>query len=206
MALISGQLEVAFGPLTERLDQLVDGASLYKVTVNTSGLRRDAGEVIAGWTQLQTSIAAKRAEAALEHSLAALPPDIYLNSGVWRDVQSALPAAAGASLLAASFAAIPMVVSFARVSTGVLGFIGFSAISWPIFAVGSVAVITASITGLKVLTKAKDHRRQELKRRLRQQAAKQVFGIGLPAADRCVLNDLQAIVIKAGRTRVRGLS
>ena len=145
-----------------------------------------------------------RSEAELDQTLLQLPGKVNIDSDVWEQVTNALPAIAGVGLIGASLAAIPTVISFATVSTSVLAFWGTSAISWPLFALGAAGLGLATLTGSQSLKFAKDKARRKLCLRLYREAGRQVFGIGEKPGSRCMLSDIQAAIVQAGRNRIQG--
>lgn len=204
LAAISSQLEEAFSALLDELAEQVESASVVNLVRSTIALKSSAEAIIQRWGADQLVKALGRAEADLDQTLLQLPGKVNLETDVWEQVTKALPAIAGVGLIGASLAAIPTVISFATVSTSVLAFWGTSAISWPLFALGAAGIGVATLTGSQSLKFAKDKARQKLCLRLRREAGRQVFGIGEKPGARCMLSDIQAAIVQAGRNRIQG--
>lgn len=201
---ISSQLEEALPALLDDLAEQVESASVVNLVRSTIALKSSAEAIIQRWGADQLVKALGRAEADLDQTLLQLPGKVNLDNDVWEQVTKALPAIAGVGLIGASLAAIPTVISFATVSTSVLAFWGTSAISWPLFALGAAGIGVAALTGSQSLKFAKDKARQKLCLRLHREAGRQVFGIGEKPGARCMLSDIQAAIVQAGRNRIQG--
>ncbi len=204
LAAISSQLEKALPALLDELAEHVESASIVNLVRSTIALKSSAEAIIQRWCADQLVKALGRAEADLDQTLLQLPGKVNLDNDVWEQVTKALPAIAGVGLIGASLAAIPTVISFATVSTSVLAFWGTSAISWPLFALGAAGIGVATLTGSQSLKFAKDKARQKLCLRLHREAGRQVFGIGEKPGARCMLSDIQAAIVQAGRNRIQG--
>lgn len=204
LAAISSQLEEALPALLDELAEQVESASIVNLVRSTIALKSSAEAIIQRWGADQLVKALGRAEADLNQTLLQLPGKVNLDSDVWEQVTKALPAIAGVGLIGASLAAIPTVISFATVSTSVLAFWGTAAISWPLFALGAAGIGVATLTGSQSLKFAKDKARQKLCLRLHREAGRQVFGIGEKPGARCMLSDIQAAIVQAGRNRFQG--
>lgn len=204
LAAISSQLEEALPALLDELAEQVESASIVNLVRSTIALKASAEAIIQRWGADQLVKALGRAEADLDQTLLQLPGKVNLDSDVWEQVTKALPAIAGVGLIGASLAAIPTVISFATVSTSVLAFWGTAAISWPLFALGAAGIGVATLTGSQSLKFAKDKARQKLCLRLHREAGRQVFGIGEKPGARCMLSDIQAAIVQAGRNRFQG--
>ena len=204
LAAISSQLEEALPALLDELAEQVESASVVNLVRSTIALKSSAEAIIQRWGADQFVKALGRAEAELDQTLLQLPGKVNLDSDVWEQVTKALPAIAGVGLIGASLAAIPTVISFATVSTSVLAFWGTAAISWPLFALGAAGIGVATLTGSQSLKFAKDKARQKLCLRLHREAGRQVFGIGGKPGARCMLSDIQAAIVQAGRNRFQG--
>lgn len=201
---ISSQLEEALPALLDDLAEQVESASVVNLVRSTIALKSSAEAIIQRWGADQLVKALGRAEADLDQTLLQLPGKVNLDNDVWEQVTKALPAIAGVGLIGASLAAIPTVISFTTVSTSVLAFWGTSAISWPLFALGAAGIGVATLTGSQSLKFAKDKARQKLCLRLHREAGRQVFGIGEKPGARCMLSDIQAAIVQAGRNRIQG--
>ena len=201
---ISSQLEEALPALLDDLAEQVESASVVNLVRSTIALKSSAEAIIQRWGADQLVKALGRAQADLDQTLLQLPGKVNLDNDVWEQVTKALPAIAGVGLIGASLAAIPTVISFATVSTSVLAFWGTAAISWPLFALGAAGIGVATLTGSQSLKFAKDKARQKLCLRLHREAGRQVFGIGEKPGARCMLSDIQAAIVQAGRNRFQG--
>ncbi len=190
--------------LINELTEQVERANIVNLVRTTIALKSSAETIIQRWGAGQLVKALGRAEAELDQTLLQLPGKVNLDSDVWEQVTKALPAIAGVGLIGASLAAIPTVISFATVSTSVLAFWGTSAISWPLFVLGAAGIGVATLTGSQSLKFAKDKARRKLCLRLHREAGRQVFGIGEKPGARCMLSDIQAAIIQAGRNRIQG--
>lgn len=203
---ISLQIENAFPALLDHLADQVERAGIYDLVRSTIALTSSAEATIQLWAAEQLDIALVRGEADLDQAILEFPGKVNLDGDVWDQVMQALPALAGVGLIGASVAAIPTVLSFATVSTSVLAFWGTASISWPLFAVGAVGIGALTLTGSQSLMLANDKVRANLCKRLHQEAARQVFAIGMQPGTRCLLSDIQAATIQAGQNRIRGAS
>lgn len=204
LAAISSQLEEALPALLDELAEQVESASVVNLVRSTIALKSSAEAIIQRWGADQLVKALGRADADLDQTLLQLPGKVNLDNDVWEQVTKALPAIAGVGLIGASLAAIPTVISFATVSTSVMAFWGTSAISWPLFALGAAGIGVATLTESQSLKFAKDKARQKLCLRLHREAGRQVFGIGEKPGARCMLSDIQAAIVQAGRNRIQG--
>lgn len=202
MLAISTQLEDALPDLLSDLREYVDNAGIGTLAWSSASLKKTANGALAQWSKQQTSIALERAEAELEDAITHLPPDIRLNADIWEQLSEAAPALGGVGLIALSLAAIPTVVSFATVSTSIFAFWGSAAVSWPLFAVGAVGISAATLLGSQSLTWAQQKARNNLWLRLEAEAGKQILGLSQHPTDRCLLNDIQAAVLRAGLNKI----
>ncbi|WP_405402738.1 hypothetical protein [Paracoccus sp. Ld10] len=192
---ITAQFEGAWPGLELAIKNHVASMSLWGVTRAHYDIGPIAGEIIVPWAEEQGRIAAARAEEGLAEILASAP------HGALSDYAStALPAIAGVSLLAASVLVVPAVVSYATVAS--VSFVVFTTttVSTPILLVGGAAIAALSMTGTKALGHATDRIRSHFEDRLTRYARTVVFGDGLAPSARCLLNDTQAIVLRAGQT------
>lgn len=199
------QVEEAFPDLLADLAARVNEAGRLNLIRSTLALRSAAEATIKEWTSEQLEKACSRAEAELDRTLLELPGGLNIESDVREQVLKAAPAIAGVGLIVGSVAAIPTVISFATVSTSVLAIWSTATISWPLFALGAAGVGIAVLTGSKSLRIAEKKARELLLKRMRREAARQVFGIGAKTGDRCILNDIQAVTVQAGQNRILGV-
>jgi len=107
-------------------------------------------------------------------------------------------------MIASSVAALPALVTFATVSSTSFFLVTTSAVSVPLLLMGGSALAVLSLTGSKAVSATAQKSRAHLGQRLKSLALSVVFGIGLEPGARCLLNDIQASVLKAGETAVQG--
>ena len=192
---ITTQFEAAWPTLEAAIERHVAEMPLWKVAQAHYDIQPVATDVVVPWAEEQGRIAAARAEEGLREILANAP------QGALSDyAATALPAIAGVGLLAASVLAVPAVVSYATVTSVSFLVLTTTTISTPVLLAGGAALAALSLTGKSALRHAKDRLRIHLTRRITQHAQTVVFGDGLPPAARCLLNDTQAIVLRAGQT------
>lgn len=195
---ITDQLEDAFPSLAVAIANHVAGLSTFEVGKGHMNPKRIAEELIAPWAEEQSSLAINRAEASLSDLISKLPHD----NGLESHLKSALPAIAGVGMLAASVLGLPAIVSFATVTTSSFLVFSTSAVSVPLLLAGGTVLAGMSFAGVKVVDHAKDKMRANLIARVQTIALSAVFGYGLAPEARCLLNDLQATVLKAGETEL----
>ncbi|MHA3977260.1 hypothetical protein ACW9UR_06190 [Halovulum sp. GXIMD14794] len=87
-----------------------------------------------------------------------------------------------------------------------LGFFAASSISLPVLAAGAVGVGALAYTGSTVLNRAVEGARDRLKTRVIVATERQVMGYGLPPGDRCVLTDIQALIVATAEKRIGELT
>lgn len=201
---ISLQLEEAFPALLDDLTAQVEHTSVVNLVRSSITLKSSAEEILQRWGATQLETALNRAESELDQATMQLSYNLSLDSDVWEQVVKSLPAIAGVSLIGASVAAIPTVISFATVSTSFLALWGTTSISWPLFALGAAGIGVATLTGSQSLKFAQDKARHKLCSRLHREAERQVFGIREKPGSRCMLSDIQAAVVQAGQKRIEG--
>jgi len=202
LAQITDQLEGAFPELQKAIDDYVAALPLWKVAGTHASPRKAIVDLIEPWAKAQSAEAADRAKAELDEILANVPS----NSEAARVAASFLPALAGVGMIASSVAALPALVTFATVSSTSFFLVTTSTVSVPLLLMGGTALAVLSLTGSKAVSAAAQKSRVHLAQRLQSLALSIVFGIGLEPGVRCLLNDVQASVLKAGETAVRGAS
>lgn len=190
---ITDQLEAAFPDLLIAIEKRVHTMSALQFSRAALNPKPVAEELIRGWADRQIPTVLDRAEASLADVMASMRTDARYAE----HLRAALPAVAGAGMMAASILGLPSVVSFATVTATSLFFFTTSAISVPLLLAGGTVLAGISIAGVKSLDKGRDKMRALLIRRLEAMAMIAIFGHGQPAAARCLLTDLQAAVIKA---------
>lgn len=140
---ISLQFEDNYPTLVGRIDAKIDEAGTLGLAWSEAQLGKDISAICSEWAQEQARLALERTEAALAEFQAKLDLEFSLDPGVTERLFAMAPALASAGLAAASIAAVPTVISFATISTSVLAFVGVSYVSWPLFTVGAVVLISA---------------------------------------------------------------
>lgn len=202
MIAISCQLEGDFPLLLDELAVEMEQLSSLELASSTFLLTSSVEKLIKRWADRQLSKALERAEADLDETILQLPEAVCIDGDAWHQVVNALPAIAGVGLIGASVAAIPTVISFATVGTGIFAIWSTAVISWPLFALGATVIGVASYSGSETLRYAYDNARERLGERICREAERQVFGLGQSSGSRCYLSDIQAFVIQAGQKRI----
>lgn len=201
---ISLQLEAAFPALLDDLERQVNDAPTSDLVFSRSLLGSKAESLIKDWSARQLTAALARAEVELEHTLRKLPDPLSLDPASREQVIAALPVLAGVGLIGASLAAVPPLISFARVGATALTFLATGTISWPLLVLGAIGTGVTALAGRQALKFAHDEARSRLCMRFQRAAQRQVFGIGRKPDERCTLSDIQAAVLQAGRRRIQG--
>lgn len=200
---ISIQLENDFPNLQHQIDTKIDEASTFDLAWSEVQLGTEIAQLCSEWAREHTIKALERTEAALAEFKARLEPEFSLDPGLGERLFSVAPALASAGLAAASIAAVPTVISFATVSTSALAIFGVSYVSWPLFTVGAVALGTAALASRSLFDWAIKNWRDKLRIRAHKRAEEVVFGIGVPAGQRTILNDIQALAVQAAANSMR---
>lgn len=157
-------------------------------------------ELLAPWIAQQSAIAASRAKEGLAELTESLPTGWEIGG----HLQSALPAAAGAGLLAASVIGLPTVVSYATITTTSLFFFTTSSLSLPVLLAGGTVLAGLSFAGVRTMDHAMDKTRRHLVQRVQAAALAAVTGYGLPPDARTLITDLQAAALDAGQALLAG--
>lgn len=178
---ITAQFETAWPALEQAIDRHVAEMPLWKVAKAHVDMRQLAHRLIAPWAEDQGREAAARAQEGLSEILESLP-----RGSLSEHTRTALPALAGVGLIAASVVAVPAVVTYATVTT-------------PLLLAGGTVIAALSLTGSSALGRAKRRTRDHLAERLKSHARTAVFGDGQAPSAPCLLNNLQALVLKAGQ-------
>lgn len=197
LATITEQLEQAFPTLLLQIATHVAGMSALQIGRAQIDPRKLTAELVAPWATEQSRIAINRAESDLVRLI-----DTPKHEGGLGAVATALPALAGVGMLAASVLGLPAVVSYATVTTTSLLFFSTSSISVPLLLAGGTVLAGLSLAGVNVVGRTQDRLRNHLVERIAGQARVAIFGAGLSPDGRCLLNDLQAAVLKTGETRL----
>ena len=203
MEAVSRQLEDAFPTLEVALAKAADEAGWSDLARNLLGPRKTLEPILREWRRQQAEIAFGRAEAGFDAMIAELPDDLRVELTLADGAASTWPAIAGAGAITASLAAIPTVISFATVPTTLLGIAVGTTVSAPVLFVGVAGLSVAGILGWKGVEAAGGRLRSRFRQRMREAAARDVFGIGAAENGRCLLSDLQAAILKAGETRMQ---
>ncbi len=196
---ITEQLEDAFPSLIELIEARVAKLSIGRVAWFHANSKRLATELLAPWADNQAKIALKRAE----ESLADIVGDMHTDAKFSEHLSAALPALAGISVIAASVAGLPAVVSFATLTSTSFFFITTSSISMPLLLTGGVILTGLSLAGIKTVDHASGKTRAHLVRKVATIAQTAVFGYDLSPDARCLVNVLQAAVLKAGENKLK---
>ncbi len=199
----------------QQLTSQIEKASVFNLVRASLALKSSAKEPIERWGAAPMEIALRRAEAELDQTLQQLPGDIHLDVRTRDQVTKALPAIAGVSLIGASVAAIPAVLTFTTAVpasrglqilriTSIVPFVSVAAV--PVLAFGAVGIGVAALAGSQSLEFAREKARAKLRDRLHSEAERQIFGIGQKPSVRCILSDIQAAVAKAGQNKIEGMT
>lgn len=192
---ITAQFEAAWPDMQTAIERHVAEMPMWKVAHAHVDPRPLARALITPWAEEQNRIAAIRAEDGLAEIVAAAPRD-----GIAGHAMTALPALAGAGLIAASIIAVPAVVSYATMVSVSIATLSFTALSTPLLLAGGVVLAGVSLTGGKVMGHAAQKSRTHLADRLKRHSRTVIFGDGIAPTARCLLNDTQAAVLLAGKT------
>lgn len=195
---ITNQLEKAFPALLVLIENRVSELSMLEVGKAHANLKRFSAALIGPWADEQARIAVERAQESLKDVLSNIPSTQEYRA----HVTAALPAVAGVGLIAASVLGLPAVVSYATITTTSLLVFSTSMVSTPVLLAGGAVLAGLSFAGVKVIDSAKDKTRAHLVARVNALARTAVFGQGQAPQARCLLNDLQAAVLKAGQTQI----
>ena len=147
------------------------------------------------WANLEIEKAKTRAETNLEKVLGALPDD----AATYDHIKSGLYLAAAPALTAASLLAIPTLFTFATFSTTSFFVFTTSTFAIPTLVVGTGGLIAANLLGWKALDHLQNRAKQKLTLRMLDHARKAVFGYGLPPETPYLLNNMQALILKASK-------
>lgn len=197
LSAITAQFNAAWPALEAAIDKHVADMTLWQIGWAHYDIAPVARDLIAPWAEEQACIAATRAEEGLAEIMAILPAASLADHAM-----TALPALAGVGLIAASVVAVPAVVSYATVASVSFLVVTTTAISTPILLAGGAAIAAMSLTGSGVLGHANERARTHLADLLKAHARTVIFGDGLAPSARCLLNDTQALVLKAGKTEL----
>ncbi len=197
MDAVTNQLESAFPALMATLPPRVEAMTKLQLARSHADPRALAQEMLRDWTEEQGRIAFDRARTELDSLIAGLKAEGHMAA-----VTAALPAMAGVGMLAASIVAIPALVTYATVTTTTFLVFTTSAVSVPILLAGGTALAALSFSGSKMLAAADTKARAGLVARVEKLCRDIVFGTGLAPDARCLLNDLQAAILKASQNQL----
>lgn len=195
---ITDQLEAAFPALAGAIVARIAAMTSFEVGRAHLNPRSLAEGLIAPWAEQQSEIAVSRAEASLSDLISSLQTDGRMGA----HLGTALPALAGVGLLAASVLGLPAVLSYATITTTSFLVFSTSTVSLPLLLAGGTVLAGLSFAGVKAFDQAKDKMRAHLAARVQGLALAGIFGLGLAPDARCLLNDLQAAVLKAGQQQL----
>ena len=193
---IGGSIQELFNRLHAHVDELPD----RRLVFSTLAIRSAAETIVLQWANEQLAKAAELAEASPDRELEHVPEIGTLDREVTERMSEALSAVAGIGLVAGSIGAIPFIVSFVTVTTGVWIFAS-STVSLPLFGLAAVGIGIAVLAGGLALDSSRNRMRANLKSRLTRAAERQVLGIGAEPGARCVLSDIQEIAVRSGNSR-----
>lgn len=196
---ITEQLENALPDLMAEIERTV--ASISSIAASKAQVSPDRlwKELFEPWAQRTAS----RVETEMDNEIGALVSALS-EKGTRQDaLRVALPALAGAGVLAASLAAIPTVISLATVTTTSFFIFTTTAISWPVLAVGGAGIALATLTGSRVVDRLSERNRRHLIARLQGRARIAALGHGLAPGERCLVTDLQAITLRRLEAELR---
>lgn len=193
---IGGSIQELFNRLHAHVDELPD----RRLVFSTLAIRSAAETIVLQWANEQLAKATELAEASPDRELEHVPEIGTLDREVRERMSEALSAVAGIGLVAGSIGAIPFIVSFVTVTTGVWIFAS-STVSLPLFGLAAVGIGIAVLAGGLALDSSRNRMRANLKSRLTRAAARQVLGIGAEPGARCVLSDIQEIAVRSGNSR-----
>lgn len=195
---ISQQIENNFPNLIGRIDEQIDNASTLDLAWSQVQLGRKISELCADWSKEQAEQAVEKTESALAELWSKLEPEFSIDPGLKDRFFSAAPALASVGLAATSIFAVPSVVTYATISTVILGFsFGQPQISLPLFAIGATALGITAFVSRSLYDRAIKSWRAALRRRAHKRAEEAVFGLGVPSSQRTILDDIQALAIQA---------
>lgn len=140
---------------------------------------------------------ARSVEADMDKEIDVLVASLFEKGSLQDALQVALPAFAGAGVLAASLAAIPSVIFFATVVTQGFFFSTSTVISWPLLAVGGAGLAVATYNGGRLADRLADRNRTRLIARLQGRARVAALGHGRASGERSLVTDLQAATLRS---------
>ncbi|HCP82020.1 MAG TPA: hypothetical protein DIT67_10680 [Octadecabacter sp.] len=194
---ITLQIESNFPDLLAQIDVKIDQAGTLDLAWSEVQLGNDIAELCSEWAKQQAEEALEQTEEALCEFKARLAPEFSLDPGLSDRLAAMAPVIASAGLAAASIAAVPTVVSLATISTSILAFVGVSYVSWPLFTVGAVALGVTAYTSRRLYGWGIERWRRKLRERSYRRAEKAIFGLGAASDQRTLLDDIQALAVKA---------
>lgn len=187
------QLEDAYPLLLAQLSKRIDQATHLDLVRSSLRLQKDIGAIVRAWSKEQAHLALQRTKAAFEE----FTLDANLDQNLRDQLRAALPALAGTGLAALSLAAIPTVISFATVTSSTLAIFTTTAVSWPLFVLGTAGLAVTAFVSRGLIDRGVAGLRVTLHRRAQTLAASTVFGLGAQPGQRNVLEDIQALALKA---------
>ncbi len=195
---ISQQIERNFPELTSRIDEQINNAGTLDLAWSQVQLGKKISELCAEWSKEQAEQAVEKTESALADLWIKLEPEFSIDPGLRDRFLSAAPALASVGLAATSIFAVPSVVTYATISTVILGFsFGTPYISLPLLGLGAGALGVSAFVSRSLYDRAINSWRAALRRRAHKRAEEAVFGLGAPASQRTILDDIQALAIQA---------
>ena len=198
-AAITTQLETSFPRLIQAIDNYVEGLSGLKVPIAHARLKKMADEMVREWAVIELQTAKHRAQSSLEEMLSSIPDE----PEIAEQLKAGLFFAAGPALTAASFLALPSVLTFATVTTTSFFVFSTSSISFPLLALGGGVLVAANLASWTVFGKLNTQARIKLRQRLVNYASKTVFGLGMLSDAPYLVNEMQAAILKSGQHELK---
>lgn len=200
---ISEQVENAFPSLEDRIREAIAERGIAKAAIISLGFRNKLQELIDQWATEQTQIAMMRAEAELDETIAEIEDHLDLGSDLKHTLASAAPMLVGTGLLAGALAAVPVAIAFGVQTTTVLFVLSTSTVSIPVIAAGAIGAGLLATSGVAVLGRSTASVKVRLERKCLSAARQKVFGKTGNPEEKCILNSIQAMVLRAGETRLK---
>jgi len=190
---ITSAVEDALPELLTNIEKTV--ASMTSIRASQAQLFSDGlwKELFEPWA-LHT---ARLVEAKMEDEIQELVASAFEKGTLEQVLRVAPPGLAGAGLLAASFAAIPAVISLATVSTTSFFVFTTTSISWPLVAAGGAGLAVSTFAGGTGVKWLGDRNRSHLVKRLQQRARTVALGYGRTASERSLVTDLQVATLRS---------
>ena len=203
----SDQLEKNFPALIDRLMAEVDKANITDVAFSTEDLTSSAQDVMKEWSDEQLKIASSHAKTSLEETLQDLSGIMNLDRDGWDNLYVGLSIAATILAIGGAIVAIPVLAPFiigkSLISAGLLTLITGKtfATSLSLALATVVSSAAAGVTSFNQIPK-------NFKSKLRQEAARLVFGIGNNSEnqdpeDQPLLHVIRTTILEVEQTQIK---